>query len=116
WEEIYPEEINTKRQWLPYLTLRPKYGTIYFSIRLVTEFFGTFSRVRIRYHRKTNILTFTPTFDLEHSYKISSSNRTIKAKNVFNRIKISFVKNKSFFTRYNSEARWLEINLNKEIK
>ena len=116
WEEIYPEEINTKKQWPAHLTLRPKYGTIYFSIRLVTEFFGTSNRVRIRYNKKAGILAFTPTSDSEHSYKISSGNRTIKAKNVFNRIKISFVENKSFFTRYNSEARWLEINLNKEIK
>jgi len=72
--------------------------------------------VRIRYNEKAKILAFTPTSDPKHSYKISNSNRTIKAKNVFNRIKISFVENKSFFTRYNSEARWLEINLNKEIK
>jgi len=72
--------------------------------------------VRIRYHRKTNILAFTPTSDLEHSYKISSSNRTIKAQNVFNRIKVPFTENRSYFVRYNPEIKWLEINLDKEIK
>jgi len=71
--------------------------------------------VKIRYHREANLLTFLPTFDLEHSYKISG-NGTIKVKNVFNRLKESLIENKSFFTRYNSEAGWLEINLNKEIK
>ena len=116
WEEIYPEEINTKKQWSSYLTLRPKYGTIYFSIRLVTEFFETFNRIRIRYNEKANILTFIPTSDPKHSYKMSSNNRTIKAKNVFNKIKVPFVENKSFFTRYNPETKWLEVNLNEEIK
>ena len=116
WQEIYPEEINTKKQWPAYLTLRPRYGTIYFSIRLATEFFGTFNRIRIRYNKKANILTFTPTSDSEHSYKISNNNRTIKAKNVFNRIKVPFIENKSYFVRYNPEAKWLEINLKEEIK
>ena len=61
-------------------------------------------------------MAFTPTSDSKHSYKISSDNRTIKARNVFNRIKISFVENRSYLVRYNSEAKWLEINLKEQRK
>ena len=56
-----------------------------------------------------------PTRDPQHSYKISD-NRTIKAKNVFNRLEIPLVENKSYFVRYNPETQWLEVNLNEEIK
>lgn len=71
--------------------------------------------MRIRYHKKAGILAFTPTHDPQHSYKISGNN-TIKAKNVFNRLKVPFIENKSYFVRYNPESQWLEVNLNKEIR
>jgi len=115
WEEIYPEEINTKQKWPSYIVLKPSYNTIYFSVRLTGEYFGDSNRVKIRYHQKAGILAFMPTCDPQHSYKISD-NRTIKAKNVFNRLEIPLVENKSYFVRYNPETQWLEVNLNEEIK
>jgi len=95
--------------------LKPKYNTIYFSVRLIGEYFGDCKRVKIRYHREAGILAFFPTFDTEHSYKISGNN-TIKAKNVFNRLKVPLIENKSYFVRYNPESQWLEVNLGEEIK
>jgi len=88
---------------------------MYFSVRLIGEYFGDSTRVKIRYHREANLLAFLPTFDSEHSYKISGNN-TIKAKNVFNRLKVPLAENKSYFVRYNPETQWLEVNLEKEIK
>ena len=114
-EESYPEEINTKKKWPSHLTLKPKYSVIYFSVRLIGEYFGTFNRVKIRHHQGANLLAFLPTSDSEHSYKISGNN-TIKAKNVFNRLEIPFTENKSYFVRYNPETQWLEVNLDEEIK
>jgi len=115
WIEIYPEEINTKKKWPSYIVLKPKYSTIYFSVRLIGEYFGDSKRVKIRYHQEANLLAFLSTSDPEHSYKISGNN-TIKAKNVFNRLKVSLTENKSYFVRYNPETQWLEVNLEEEIK
>ena len=82
---------------------------------MIGEYFGDCKRVKIRYHREAGILAFLPTFDTEHSYKISRNN-TIKAKNVFNRLKVLPAENKSYFVRYNPESQWLEVNLEEEIK
>lgn len=111
WMEVDPREKLARDKRRPYVVLRPKEGKIYFSFRLEKEHFQGSERVIVRYNREMNVISFVVS-ENGRGYRLNSK-RTIAARNLFNVLKKPLKRRRAYFARYNNEAKWLEIYLNK---
>lgn len=111
WVEIDPKKRLARETRRAYVVLRPKEGKIYFSFRLTKEYFRNCKKILMRYNRKMNVLSFVGS-ENGRGYRLNSK-RTIAARNLFNELRRPIKKRRAYFVRYNNEAGWLEVQLNK---